>query len=313
MTTPIVAPPVRVTCAESPAKVPGSIHAEVAYDVTMMTPKTKSRQSYQCGTSTAVAFHLDYANADDAHAAASGLGGQLWGSFSPHGEDADELLTKGANVVIVSGSSIEPLAKKFEDDGFVRFRGAAVPRAVDAEIAKAVDCGATSKDPLRAFCPVASSATSGFSTPPGPKTFVGIMVAVKEGADLKAALGGKRSVSALSLGPGRVKLTAVTPDNPGEQKQLDAVAQTVATALGGGGSPTLSIGKDLATFLDGRASDLAISGHPVSASTGVPASYKGENPSEISLVHGKVDAYVVIEHASDGTWIHVFPARPYGP
>lgn len=308
---------VGATCTESTKEMNGSLHAEVAYGAPFDPPKSKRKQSYQCGTKAAVGLYLEYPTAAAAISACNFTGPQLWGGNAPTREDKDELMTKGGTLVIVSGDAIDDLSAKLEADGYVRWRAstaAAAPRDIDVELGKAVDCGAASKDPLRGWCPVASLQTSGFSLPSTPKTYVGITAAVKTGMDVKAALLGNVSVSSLSLGPGKVKLTSVTPDNDAEKTTLANTAMVVAKALKGESTGTISIGKDLATFLDGLVGDLAISGHPVSASTGHPATFTAANPSDIALVHGKsVDAYVVLEHAKDGTWVNVFPVRAYGP
>lgn len=309
-------------CTERAGDVHGSLHAEVAYGTTFDPPKAKHKQAYDCGAKTAVALQLDYATAADASNACNFVGPQLWGGNAPTARDPDELLTKGASIAIVSGAAIDELSAMLEADGWRRWRvgagggsggGTAAPTLdVVKELPSAVDCK-SGKDALRMWCPVASLSTSGFTLPPVATTYVGVTVAAKNSAPLKTSLRGAPSVSALTIGPGRIKVSSITPDNAKERAALAATASIISRALEGSGKGTISVGKDLASFLDGLKSDLSTKGLEVSSSTGKPATFKATNPSEVALVRGAVDAYVVLEHATDGTWVNVFPTRPYGP
>lgn len=274
-----------------------------------------------CGKNEAVGLYLEYPAPAQALAMCDFTGPQLWGGTAPTARDPEELLTKGGSLVIVSGKAIEDLAKQLEADGYVRWRasggnvaqGSVSSGSIDKEVAKALDCSPKSADPLRAWCPVAAFASSGFSPPPAPTTYVGLSVAVKSGTPVKTAMLNRLSLSALILGNGRVDVVNITPDNEDEKKQLLATAGLVSGVLKGEGNGPIQVGANLAGFLDGLKKKLATEGHPVQASASKPAAYTAQNPSEIALVRGKVDAYVVVERAGDGIWINVFPVRAYGP
>ncbi len=305
------------TCTESTKSVTGSLHAVVAYDATLDPPKSKRQQAYECGTRTAVAYYLEYPTAADAQSACNFTGPQLWGGNAPTARDPDEVMTKGSTMAIVSGDAIDDLVGKLEKDGYVAWRpgkaatGAAASDPI-AELGKALDCGASSHDPLRAWCPVVSEPTAGFTPPSGVVTYVGITIPVKAGTSAKSAAASVASVSALTIGSGRIQLQSVTPDNDGEKKELAATASAVAAVLRGDAHGAVKVGSGLAGFLDGLKRDIATKGHPVAASA-KPASFTATNPSEVALVHGKPDAYVVVEHANDGTWLNVFPVGTYAP
>ena len=102
-------------------------------------------------------------------------------------------------------------------------------------------------------------------------------------------------------------------NNDTEKKALLATAALISAALKGENKGTIHVGKDLAGFLDGVGKDVPTKGYAIAETTGKPASFKATNPSDVALVHGKIDAYVVLEHAGDGTWMNVFPVRAYGP
>ncbi len=313
--TATAAPP--AGCAEISGPANGSIHASVAYASPFEPPKSKRSQSYQCGTSKAIAYFLEYASPEKVSSACAFFTGELWAAAAPTKESPDELLTKGTSVAIVSGDAIAEVSAKLEADGYTRFRASAgaAPSGdpVELTLGKEVDCSAASKDLLRAWCPVTSFRTSGFSAPARPTTYVGITAAVKTGVALKTALLGDVTVSALTFSGGKALLTSITPDNPGEKATLAATAAKVSSALKGDAPGPIAVGKDLASFLDGRVKELSAKGYAVDATAGKPASFTAASPSEIALVHGKVDAYVVLEHAKDGTWINVFPVRGYVP
>ena len=307
------------TCTASAKEVHGSLHAEVAFDTSMDPPKSKRKESYQCGGRDALALFLEYPTPAAAGSACNLVGAQLWGGNAPTLENPDEVMTKGGTLVIVTAKAIDDLAAKLAADGYAKCRpgggatsgGAAA--SVPDDLKAALDCGPASTDALRSWCPVAAAPTSGFAFPVTPTTYVGITAAVKSGTAARSALLGDVSVSALSVGGGRVKVTSITPDNEGEKKTLAATAALISQVLKGGSTGNVRVGAALAGFLNGLMKDLSTKGYPVAVSGGKPASFTGASPSEIALVNGKVDAYVVLEHAKDGTWVNVFPIRVYAP
>ncbi|MEO8801550.1 MAG: hypothetical protein ABI551_26910 [Polyangiaceae bacterium] len=304
------------SCTESTAEAHGSLHAEVAWSTVMEPPKSKRKQAFTCDGKSAAALFLEYATAAQAQKAGALTGAQLWGGAAPTSEDPDELMTKNGSLVIVSGDAIDALANKLQAEGYVQWRAgthAPASRSIDAQLAAAVDCTPSSKDPLRAWCPATHLSSSGFSFPTAPTTYVGISVAVKTGTPLRSALLDDVTVTALALGNGRVRVTSIKPDNASEKKALASTAMAVAAALKGMSPGNIAVGSDLAGFLDSLRAQLPTKGYAAAASSGKPASYTGATPSEIALVKGSVDAYVVIEHAPDGTWLDVYPVRPYGP
>lgn len=308
-------------CSESPKESKASLHAEVAWGTPFDAPTSKRKQTYVCGNKEAVALFLEYPTPAKALAMCDFTGPQLWGGGAPTSRDPDELLTKGGTLVMVSGRAIDDLAKQLEANGFVRWRasggntaqGSVSSGSIDKEVAKALDCSPKSADPLRAWCPVAAFASSGFSPPPAPATYVGLSVALTSGTPVKSAMLNRLSLSALILANGRVDVISITPDNEDEKKQLLATAGLVSGVMKGEVNGPIRVGANLSGFLDGLKNKFAAGGAAVQASASKPAAYKAKNPSEIALVRGKVDAYVVIERASDGIWMNVFPVRPYGP
>jgi hypothetical protein len=305
------------TCTASTKEVHGSLHAEVAFSTSIDPPKSKRKESYECAGRDAVALFLEYPTAAAASSAGNLVGPQLWGGNAPTPHDPDELLTKGGTLVIVSGTAIDDLAAKLAADGYAKYRPGAPSgggaASVTDDLKGTLDCSAASNDALRAWCVVVAAPASGFTFPTTPTTYVGITAAVKTGTAARSALLESVTVSALSVGGGRIKVTSIKPDNEGEKKTLAATAALVSQALKGASTGNIKVGAALAGFLDGLKKDLATKGYPVAPVGGKPASYVGASPSEVVLVQGKVDAYVVLEHASDGTWVNVFPIRNYVP
>jgi hypothetical protein len=305
------------TCTPSTKEVRGSLHAEVAFETAMDPPLSKRKESYRCGERDAVALRMEYSTPAAARSACNLVGPQLWGGSAPTREHPDEVMTKDGSLVIVSGKAIDDLAAKLAAEGHARWRpgaasGGGTASALD-DLKATLDCGAASQDPLRAWCVAVAEPTSGFNFPATPTTYVGITAAVKAGTPVRSALLGAVTVSALSVGAGRIKVTSITPDNEGEKKTLLKTAALISNVLKSASTSNVEVGAALAGFLDGLKKDLATAGKPVAATSGKPASYAGANPSEVALVQGKVDAYVVLEHANDGTWLNVFPIRSYAP
>ena len=113
-------------CRESSAVLAGSYETEDSYDHPDQPPTSKHKQSYKCRKSAVLAFHFEYPARADALTSCKEIGPKLWGGrTAPHGGLDDELLTKGASVVFLSGGAVEQLAKQLETDGWTRWRAPA--------------------------------------------------------------------------------------------------------------------------------------------------------------------------------------------
>ncbi len=187
------------------------------------------------------------------------------------------------------------------------------PLLVYDDLKEALDCSPSSTDPLRAWCPVTLWSGAGFAFPSAPTTYVGITIAVKTGTSARTAILNDATVCALSVGSGHIRLTTITPDNDNEKKTLATTAVAIADVLRDGTKGSIHVGADLAGFLSGLKTDLVTKGPSTSVSVGKPATYMATFPAEVVLVHGTIDAYVVLEHVNDGVWMNVFPVRPYAP
>ena len=159
-----------------------------------------------------------------------------------------------------------------------------------AALAKAAKCtDATS--PWRPWC-IATEWSKG--KPEMPKgTLLGLTIELGDkltDATAKSALSNKVSLSALSVTGDKVKLTSITPSDPGEEKMIAEAAFNLS-AVFKGKSKTAAVNKDLAGFIKGKKGEYA----STKGATGV--TWKGANTSELRRVG---NFWVLIEHPLKG-------------
>jgi hypothetical protein len=286
----------------------GSLHANTSFEVNMTTPKSKLKQSFDCGGKAVTLYVSEFASAAQANEAANLTGPQLWGGLSPTEEHSDELLMQGALQVVVSGPGVQAAADALMKKGFKPWRGDA-PADVIERVSKALDCKATSKDPLRAWCAATVTGTAGFKAAKDQTVLLGISAPLPGSKDVREVLLAATRVSALAFAGGKVRLTDVTPDNKDEEKQLLEVAGEVSAALKGM-STQLKISSGLAGYLPvlaGQAKD----GAAAKDSAKGPANAKLKNATRLWTVKsGKLEVFVVSEDTADGAWLSVYPVVP---
>jgi hypothetical protein len=198
---------------------------------------------------------------------------------------------------------------------------AELPHAAAAEVARrvagAIDCrGAT--DPLRAWCAVASLGTASYAAPAAPVVHLGISLAFRQGNEVRSEVLKTTHVSALVAGPAGVSLVPIRPENAKEKQDLASVAAQLALQLKQGSFAPVPVlvSSGLRGFLDGLA---ARSGRPVrltpnggAFTASLPARIYSVTYTARSLRHAyPVKAYVVLEQATDGIWVSVFPQSGY--
>ena len=296
-------------CKASKQEV-GSLHANVSFDVGMTTPKSKLKQPLECGGKAVTLFVQEFKNAAEVNEAANLTGPQLWGALAPTGEHDDELLLQGALQVVVSGPGVHAAADALVKKGFKPWRGSEAPPAdVIERVSAALDCKATSKDPLRAWCGATLTFASGFKAAKDQTVLLGISAPLPASKDVRALLLGATRVSALAFAGGKVRLTDVTPDNKDEEKQLLEVAGEIAAALKGTSSQ-LKISSGLAGFLPVLAGQ-AKGGAAAKDTAKGPANAALKNPTRLWTVKtGKLEVFVVSEDTTDGAWLSVYPVVP---
>ncbi len=306
------APTEPTPCPEATKLALGTYAAEAAFD-RHSDAKTKHRVSYQCGTNHIAAFYFDDASETEALAEAEGIGSALWAEArSLEGGLADEVLLRGTQVLLLSGDGLAPVLRRLRERQWAQWRPR--PRGIEAELARVLDCGPTSADALRAWCPVATSASAPYAPPAARATYLGITATLPPGSDARALLVKDLSPAALSLDGQRVALTRLFPRKALDKSQLAAAANAVARVLRGEATAPITVPKSLAAILDAHASELATTGASASAPTkSGPSAFADEDPAVIALVHGSVDAYVVIARARDGAAVSVFPTSAYAP
>lgn len=302
-----VAPLVLPSCKPGTQET-GSLHANTAFEVQMETPKSKAKQPLVCDGKAVTLYVSEYASAASADSAANLTGPQLWGANAPTAEHDDELMQNGAVLVIVSGPGVKAGAKALSAKGFKAWR---VPVADGIDrLATAIDCKATSNDPLRAWCAAASVKGAGFTAPKGKVTYVGLSVPLNAKYEVRDTLLKATNISALAFGDGKVTLSDITPDNEGEKKQLLEVAMQIAVVLKGK-SMDIKLGKDLGGFLNSLSDAAAKSGYALKDDP-KGAQVKMKMPSRFWRVKANgVDVIVVAEDAGDGTFVSVYPAIPF--
>lgn len=305
-----------VVLAVAPLDVPGckaskqdvgSLHAATSFEVTMTAPKSKLKQSLDCGGKAVTLFVSEFADAAQANEAANLTGPQLWGGLAPTDEHTDELLLKGALHVVISGPAVNVAAEALMGKGFKAWRGGPVADVIE-RVSKAIDCK-SGKDPLRAWCGAAATAGAGFKSAKDQTVLLGISAPLPASRDVREVLLKATRVSALAFANGKVRLTDVTPDNKDEEQQLLEVAGELALALKGS-STQVKISAGLSGFLPVLAKQ-ASQGAAVKDSAKGPATVELKNPTRMWTVKvGKLEVYVVAEDTADGAWLSVYPAVP---
>lgn len=301
--------PLEVAGCKATKSESGSLHAATSFDVWLTAPKSKVKQSLDCGGKLVTLFVSDFGAAAGASEAANFVGPQLWGATAPTAEHTDELLLKDGLLVVVSGNAGQLAAGALEKKGFTRWRGGPVDKAdVIVRVGRELDCKPASKDPLRSWCVAVLTDGAGFTAPKDGTVLVGLSAPVPWSMGVSDALLKATRVSAFAFKGGKVKLTDVTPDNDDEKKQLLDVAMQVAAVLKGSGK-AITPPEGLAAYLPTLADGAAKSGAVLKLSAKGPATTKFTFPARVWTVKsGAMTVYVVVEDTADGAWLSVYPA-----
>jgi len=316
---------ITATCPAG-GKYNGSIHAAVAYTTPFEEPKRKSKLQVLCKSGPAVAYVFDYGDATTANPQATFLGFKLWGGPEPTAVHGDELLVAGGTLVVLSGPGHKELLDVLvKQRSFVPYRAtergrqAAEPASTqDAVLTGTEDSAAVARafatalrcssgdDPLRVWCPVTELGTAAFTAPKNSQTYPGMSVVVPRGAPIRSTLLKNLRFSVLVLSAKQVFLQELSPESPEERQELLGGLMAVSAALKVGGK-VAPLGPGLAGELKNLHAKLAQNGHPFKPEP-KRATYIAQTPSELYLVDSKTRAYVVLERATDGLFISLFPA-----
>jgi hypothetical protein len=158
----------------------------------------------------------------------------------------------------------------------------------------------------RHWCPVAKVESSGaFKAPAARRTMLGFTMQLqKDGKVVPAALA-TTDLAILTVGPDGALLTSLKPSNEKEKESLTPVVASLALVVKGK-TAAVDLPADLQEYLksfDAKAL------HPVKP-LAAGAEYSGKIPARIYRVTGTLsgESYVVIEQASNGWFINLFPA-----
>lgn len=167
-----------------------------------------------------------------------------------------------------------------------------------------IQCEAGKRDVNRHWCAVTRIGKDDFSLPKETTTYLGLSVPLKPGDAVRAAVLGRTSVSALHVGPGGARLTSLKASNPQEEQEMLPVLVAIGVTLKGESKEPIAVSAGLWGFLKGEQSK---PGYPLKVEK-TSADYAGKLPSTLYRVSTQSGAvYVVVETATDGTFVSVFP------
>ncbi len=303
-----------------PSKVDrSSLHASVLFKTSILPPKTKRKELFDCAGRSVALYRYEYASPKKASEAAMYMGAQLWGSGGPSRRHADGVMVRGAEVVVLSprpGSLGAHLAQQ----GYKAYRGQrrrpassvgrtpAAPVGMMPELAslyRAARCH-SAKSPFRPWCIVTNGWKRGQASPLLPKgkqkVFVGFAVPIKTGAAVNF---NRLKLAALVVRKDGSKYFAtiitVTPDNDKERKVMAQAVFDLALVFKGR-SKAAKIDSKLLGFLRGRASKASY----VLTKTAKSWSLAGKINAQIR----KVGPYwVALERAPKGVFVNLFTDR----
>lgn len=309
-------------CRLASSPYPGSLHAATSYEVPMLTPKSKSHQSIQCGKSAAAIYYYVHDKASIATAAA-GLGARLWGGAGPTAEHSDELLVARDTAIVVSGPARPQVLGRLAKKGYTPYRAA--PPQSSGEILAELEAVLRCDDPnevLRAWCPATALPRSTYRGPTQPEAYLGLLVRVRNGQQLTREVLQRDAKNALLvLAPGKISVRFLDPSNDAERGDLLLVTAATAAALKGSRAP-IAVKPDLAAFVRSQQAS-ATKGHPIADSPSpavspAPSMFESQDAAgqpmrgRAALVDypavGKV--YVAVQVARDFTYVSVFPVVP---
>lgn len=222
-----------------PSATPGgSIHARALFDsgMEMVVPvRGKASQAFRCYGQLVTAFYFDMGSEDSARSGASYAAGSLWGEApGPSARNPDRILRAGSLLAVVSGRAPGVLVDLLRiRRGFDDARPAAAPTAAPtlptepdgvhlARMRASLDCASPV---ARRYCLALDAFATGVRPAIGPRVRVGAeMVRAPDGTQ-------RERVMYLVHRGSRMLWGEITPDNPGEAAQLQAV---LATLRGGG-------------------------------------------------------------------------------
>jgi len=172
--------------------------------------------------------------------------------------------------------------------------------------ARAIKCGRADRDLQRAWCAVTRLRKGAPILPKEPVTYFGLTVALKPGDDVRKALLAKLAPSALHLSSDGARLTSIRPSagpaGEGEKRELLEAGMSASMVLKGERA-AVAVPRGLAEYLDAQRAK------PMNPLTvrGAGADFTGQIPGRLYAADG---AWVVIEQASDGVYVNLFPIAP---
>jgi hypothetical protein len=175
---------------------------------------------------------------------------------------------------------------------------------IKARFAAELDCSASSMDELRGWCPVSRLDEQAFAPPETATTLFGISQPIRPGAKIRDTLLGAGlsfRISTLTLDGEHAGIRDVIPENPQEHQVLLDVASRIVDELDHHRG-ALPVGAELVQFAS--AQQAAAAGGKPFTRDGNAARFVAKTPTTLYLVG---DAYVAIEHPSDGLWVSIYP------
>lgn len=169
-----------------------------------------------------------------------------------------------------------------------------------------LDCSPASKHPHRSWCPVTLLTKSDFKEASGASSYLGLSMELKATDKVVPAIMKTTHIAVLHIDPDFVRVTSLKPSNEKEKQQLLPILMSLAATLKGmSKSGTLQVPKGLYGFLQ---SERKKRGHKLSGKQSF-RSFRAKLPSTIYQVKDPRagDVYVVVESASDGFFINIFP------
>ena len=158
----------------------------------------------------------------------------------------------------------------------------------------------------RHWCPVAKvESTGAFKSPATRRTLLGFTMQLqKDGKVVQSAMA-TTDLAILTVGPDGALLTSLKPSNDKEKESLTPVVASLALVVKGK-TTTVDLPADLRDYLKSFDTKAL---HPVKP-LAAGAEYSGKIPARIYRVAGTLsgESYVVIEQASNGWFINLFPA-----
>ncbi len=182
--------------------------------------------------------------------------------------------------------------------------GAEAPSQLSARFSQELHCEVGKRDVNRHWCAVTRIGKDEFAAPKQTTTYLGVTVPLKADDAIRRTVLDRTAVAALHLGPAGARLTSLKASSPQEEKEMLPVLVAIGLTLKGEIQGPIPVSPGLWGFLRSEQSQ---PGYPLKTSK-TSAEYVGKLPASIYRVNTAAGAaYVVVEAASDGQFVSVFP------